>query len=126
VRSVIDYPCGGPCSVRDERPQAGAAYIENERTPTVPGPACITPCTVQVARNQELIVTFTKLGYEPQTVKLQTKLAGGGVAGVAGNAIIGGGVGLVVDAGTGAALDHQPNPLKVILQPVLAAPAKRK
>ena len=126
MRSVIDYPCGGPCSARDDRPQAAAPYIENERTPTIAGPACITPCTAQVARNQELIVTFTKTGYESQTVKLHTKLSGGGAAGVAGNALIGGGIGLVVDTGTGAALDHQPNPLKVILQPVASTPAKRR
>src|SRR5689334_16405434 len=89
MRSIIYYECGGPCPQRDERPEAGAPY-SNERTPEVPGPACITPCSAAVARNQELIVTFTKVGYEPQTVRLTTKLAGGGAVGVAGNIILGG------------------------------------
>ena len=35
------------------------------------------------------------------------------MAGGAGNVIIGGAIGAVVDVGTGAALDHYPNPLKV-------------
>ena len=133
MRSVIDYPCGGPCPMRDERPEASAAYVEDARTPPIPGPACITPCTVQVARNQELVVTFTKPGFQPQTVKLQNKVSGGGAVGVAGNVLIGGAIGLAVDAGTGAGLDHYPNPLKVVLVPISppaaptrSAPPKKK
>jgi len=119
MRSVIYYPCGGPCPVRDEAVGSAAAYSGSDvRTPEVPGPACITPCTAQVARNEELLVTFSKAGYEPQTVRLTTKASGGGAAGMAGNIILGGAVGLVVDAGTGAALDHYPNPLKVLLKPL--------
>ncbi len=122
MRSVVDYPCGGPCIERHDR-QGTTTYIdEGTQTPTVPGPACVTPCTVQVPRNQSLIVTFTKPGYEPETVKLGTKVAGGGVAATAGNVIVGGAVGLVTDAVTGAGMDHYPNPLKVVLKPV-AAPA---
>lgn len=132
MRSIVDYPCGGPCPIHDDRPSAGAAYSgEDVRTPVEPGPACLTPCSVSVPRNKDLIVTFSKAGYELQTVKLGTKVAGTGVAGVAGNALIGGGIGLVVDAGTGAALDHSPNPLKVTLVPIRQAaqagkPAKRR
>lgn len=127
MRSIIYYECGGPCPQRDERPETGAAYFgEDMKTPPVPGPACITPCSAQVARNQDLIVTFTKPGYEPQTVRLTTKLAGGGAVGVAGNAILGGAVGLVVDTGTGAAMDHYPNPLKVLLVPIKTAAVPNK
>ena len=100
---------GGRCPMRDERIGSDTAYLNDGiRTPEVPGPACITPCTAQVARNQELIVTFTKEGYEPQTLKLSNHVAGGGVAGIAGNVIIGGAVGAVVDVGTGATMDHYP------------------
>jgi hypothetical protein len=121
MRSIISYECGGPCPIRDERPENQTAYVSaspDGRTPEVAGPACITPCTAQVPRNQELIVTFSKEGYAPQTVMLKNHVAGGGVMGVAGNALIGGAVGAVVDVGTGAAMDHYPNPLKVVLEPV--------
>lgn len=125
MRSVIDHPCGGPCPSRDDRPESGAAYVDDSvRTPPIIGPACITPCTLQIKRSEELIVTFTKPGYEPETVKLRNKLAGAGAAGVAGNLIIGGVAGMVVDSGTGAALDHYPNPLKVVLRPI--SPAGRR
>ena len=110
MRSIVDYPCGGPCPQRDPTPgQSGDYFLDDVRTPVVVGPACITPCSVQVARNEKLIVTFTKAGYEPETLKLDSKISGGGAAGVAGNVLLGGAVGLVVDAGTGAGLDHYPN-----------------
>lgn len=122
MRSVIDYPCGGPCPVRDDKVGSEAAYLEeNIRTEPVPGPTCVTPCTLAVPRNQDLIVTFTKPGYHPKTVKLGRELAPGGAAGVAGNVLVGGAVGLVTDGVTGAAMDHKPNPLKVVLEPVKSA-----
>lgn len=132
MRSIVDYPCGGPCPTNSQGGSSGAAYVESDvRTPVENGPACVTPCSVSVPRNKDFIVTFSKAGYEPQTVKLGTKVAGTGAAGVAGNVLIGGGIGLVVDAGTGAALDHSPNPLKVTLVPIRQAaqsgkPAKRR
>jgi len=103
-------------------------YLTDEqmKTPVVPGPACITPCTAQVPRNQSLIVTFTKAGYEPQTTKLATVVSGAGAAGMVGNIVVGGVVGAVVDTGTGAAMDHQPNPLRVTLKPVRTAEAVSK
>lgn len=70
MHSVVDYPCGGPCPVRDDKVGSATAYEENPQTEPIPGPACVTPCTVQVARNQDLVVTFTKAGYKPKTVKL--------------------------------------------------------
>jgi hypothetical protein len=63
-------------------------------------------------------VTFSKPGYQDLTVPLKTKVAGAGAVGVAGNVIVGGAVGLVVDTASGAALDHYPNPLKVTLVPI--------
>ena len=43
----------------------------------------------------------------------------------AGNIIAGGLIGMGVDAATGAATDHKPNPVIVTLQPRMAAPAGR-
>jgi hypothetical protein len=119
MRSIVFYECGGPCPQGDKS-QLGSdeGYARSDiRTPEVPGPACITPCALQVARNQQPVVTFSKAGYEPQTLKLDTRVSTGAVA-VAGNALIGGVIGVAVDAGTGAGMDHTPNPLKAILKPL--------
>jgi hypothetical protein len=119
MRSIIDYPCGGPCPMKDEGLGSNTPYnTEKVQTPVVAGPACVTPCTIEVPRNQELVVTFTKPGYQPQTVKLGRAVSGKGGLATAGNVIAGGAVGLVTDAATGASTDHTPNPLRVVLVPI--------
>lgn len=119
VTSIVDYPCGGPCPVQDREDGSAEPYIsDNVRTPEVPGPSCITPCIAQVDRNKALIVTFKKDGYVPQRVKVRGKVSTGGAAGMAGNIVLGGAVGAVTDAATGAMLDHCPNPVTVQLQRV--------
>ena len=58
-----------------------------------------------------------------------TKVAGEGVAGFAGNVLIGGVVGMAADAATGATLEHYPNPVSVTLEPLRPAappPAVRR
>ena len=82
------------------------------------GLGCVTPCSLVVKRNEEFIATFSKPGYQSRQVEVKTQLAGAGVAGVAGNILIGGLIGLGVDAMTGAANEHTPNPVTVILEPV--------
>lgn len=84
--------------------------------------SCTTPCSIQVNRNDNLTVKFEKDGFEPQVVALSKEVAGTGVAGFAGNILLGGVVGMVVDGASGAAMDHKPNPVTVTLQPV-APPA---
>lgn len=76
-----------------------------------------TPCTFEVSRKQEFIVTFSMPGYQSQQVSVQTKLGGSGAAGFAGNVLLGGVVGMGVDAATGSTMDHFPNPVFVTLQP---------
>ncbi len=85
--------------------------------------ACVTPCAVVVKRNADIAVSFQKEGYEPQVVQLTKEIPATGAAGFAGNVLIGGLVGMGVDAVTGAATDHKPNPVAVTLQPV-APPAR--
>jgi hypothetical protein len=80
-----------------------------------------TPCTFEVPRKQDFIVTFSKPGFESQQVPVNTKLAGSGAAGFAGNVLLGGVVGMGVDAATGSTLDHFPNPVFVTLRPGAAA-----
>ncbi|MGP9812894.1 translation initiation factor 2 [Rhodopseudomonas sp. NSM] len=92
--------------------------------------SCVTPCVVEVNRNADITVSLSKEGYEPQIIPLTREISGGGGAGFAGNILLGGVVGMGVDAATGAAMDHKPNPVVVTLQPVPApvapAPVVRK
>jgi hypothetical protein len=87
--------------------------------------SCVTPCVVEVNRNADITVSLSKEGYEPQIIPLTREVSGSGGAGFAGNLLLGGVVGMGVDAATGAAMDHKPNPVVVTLQPVTppAAPA---
>jgi hypothetical protein len=89
------------------------------------GHQCTTPCTLSVSRKDEFSVVVSAPGYEEQRVDVKTKLAGTGAAGFAGNIVAGGVVGMVVDASTGATLEHSPNPITVKLRPLAAAPAVR-
>lgn len=82
------------------------------------GLTCTTPCTLKVGRKDEFIATFSKPGYVTQDVPIKTQVAGGGVAGVAGNIILGGVIGAGVDIASGASLDHCPNPVTVTLRKV--------
>ena len=75
------------------------------------------PCTVKVSRKESFSVTVSKPGYESKTVHVGTKVSGKGAAGVAGNVLLGGVVGVGVDVATGAGLDHHPNPVIVNLEP---------
>ena len=64
------------------------------------------------------MVRAEKEGYKPGQVFVDTKVSGGGAAGLAGNLLIGGVVGVGVDAISGATLDHTPNPVNITLVPV--------
>jgi len=86
--------------------------------------ACTTPCTLTVQRKDEFSVSFAKPGYHPQTVPVGTRVAGAGVAGFAGNVVVGGIIGMGVDAASGATLEHHPNPVVAELQPI--APARQQ
>lgn len=101
-----------------EPPGAAVATTTNRYCPT-------TPCSLDVPRSEEFDVTFTKAGFQPQTVPVRTKLAGAGAAGFAGNVLAGGVIGMGVDAYTGAAMDHTPNPVAVTLVPDALPSAQR-
>ena len=95
-------------------PSGAEATISGLDIPT----ACVTPCSVVVKRNADISVAFQKEGYEPQIVQLTKEIPAAGAAGFAGNVLIGGLVGMGVDAVTGAATDHKPNPVTVVLEPI--------
>jgi hypothetical protein len=107
-------------------PSGAEAVIAGLDVPT----ACMTPCAIVAKRNADISVTFQKEGYEPQVVQLTKEVPATGAAGFAGNILAGGLVGMGVDAVTGAATDHKPNPVTVELQPIAPrahpAPPPRK
>ena len=80
------------------------------------GFSCITPCALLLPRKEGFVVTFEKDGYETVTANVIPKQAGAGSAGMAGNLILGGLIGVAVDSSTGAMKDLYPNPLVVTLQ----------
>ncbi len=91
------------------------------------GYACpATPCSLEVARSDEFDATFTKPGFRSQTVPVRTNIAGKGAASFAGNVLVGGAIGMGVDAYTGAAMDHTPNPVSVSLVPDALPSAERQ
>ena len=102
-------------------PPGATADVSGLDNPT----ACVTPCVVQVKRNADITVSVNKPGYEPQVIPLTKEVAGSGAAGFAGNVLVGGLVGMGVDAATGAAMDHKPNPVEVTLQPSRQPPGPR-
>ena len=74
-----------------------------------------TPCTFRMARKDGFRVTVSKDGYVTQTHDIDSAYSGNGAAGMAGNLLLGGVVGGVVDANSGAMKDLRPNPLVVTL-----------
>ena len=127
---AIAAPCVGCASVTrgatenisiSSTPAGATAELSGLDNPT----SCVTPCVVVAKRNADITVTVTKEGYEPQVIPLTKEIPGSGAAGFAGNLLVGGLVGMGVDAATGAALDHKPNPVIVTLQPA-AAPRMAK
>ena len=88
------------------------------------GLRCRTPCKLKVGRKSDFVVRVIKDGYQPAEVHVQGKVKGGGAAGgLAGNALLGGVIGLGIDASTGAMLNLRPNPVTVTLVPVGSEPA---
>jgi hypothetical protein len=129
LAAALAAPCVGCASVTrgttenisiSSTPAGAIAEITGLEIPT----SCVTPCVVQAKRNADITVTVNKEGYEPQIIPLTKEIPGSGAAGFAGNVLLGGLVGMGVDAATGAALDHKPNPVIVTLQPV--APQARR
>ncbi len=107
-------------------PSGVEAIVSGLDVPTT----CTTPCSIVAKRSADISITFEKAGYESQTVQLTKEVPPTGAAGFAGNVLAGGIVGMGVDAVTGAALDHKPNPVIVTMQPTAPAararPAPRK
>ena len=77
-----------------------------------------TPCVFKVSRKGGFVVKIEKEGYETIEIQVVGQISGSGSAGLAGNVLLGGIIGLGVDAATGAAKDLKPNPIDVKLVPI--------
>ena len=84
-------------------------YIESEPEGALAklstGQKCITPCQIKLKRNQTVNIKFEKEGCEPESITVTPTLAGSGV-------LLGG----IVDYGTGAVYNLNPNPVHVLLK----------
>ncbi len=78
---------------------------------------CITPCAIVAKRSADISISFAKPGFGTEVVTLTKEVPATGAAGFAGNVLAGGLIGMGVDAATGAALDHKPNPVIVTMKP---------
>jgi len=92
----------------DSAPLGATASLSN-------GERCTTPCTLKLKRKHPLAVEVCKAGYQPVVTQILSQIAGAGAAGMAGNVLVGGLIGVGVDAATGATKDLTPNPLSVTL-----------
>ena len=87
------------------------------------GQSCVSPCRLKLKRRPGFTVTATMDGYEPAEATVDSRIRGGGIAGAAGNLLVGGIVGGIVDGTNGSMNDLMPNPLRITMTPVGAAGA---
>lgn len=80
------------------------------------GQECVTPCALKLKRKTAFSVTITKAGYKTVDTEILSQVAGAGAAGMAGNVLVGGIIGIGVDAASGATKELKPNPLIVNLE----------
>lgn len=85
------------------------------------GQSCVTPCQLHLKRKHDFTATFSKPGYATKTENIEARVRAGGIVAGAGNILIGGIPGAVVDAVNGSLNDLRPNPLVVTLEPEAAA-----
>jgi PEGA domain len=82
-----------------------------------------TPCSITMSRKAEFSATISKPGYKSVDMKVTTKIATAGGAGMAGNVLLGGLIGAGVDVATGAMNDLTPNPVNIVMEKDEAKPA---
>ena len=87
------------------------------------GISCTTPCSLRLKRRYNFTVDITRKGYEPVKATVTSGVSGGGGAAMAGNVILGGIIGAVVDGTNGSMNELRPNPLRVDLVRLGSSPA---
>jgi hypothetical protein len=81
------------------------------------GETCVTPCKLKLKRKEEFTARFAKAGYQSAEAQVESKFKGGGGVAAAGNVLIGGVIGAVLDGTNGSLMDLTPNPLRIKLIP---------
>jgi len=76
------------------------------------------PANIEHKRKKTYTVTVEAEGYKSAEVFIDNKFSGSGAAGLAGNVLLGGVVGLAVDGISGSTLDHYPNDVFIELMPL--------
>ncbi len=79
------------------------------------GQTCTTPCTLELKRKNNFGVEIEKEGYDRVSTQVVSSSSRAGAVGMAGNVLIGGLIGIGVDAASGATKELRPNPLVVKL-----------
>lgn len=87
------------------------------------GQTCVSPCTLRLKRKHEFTVTATMEGYEPAEAQVDSRIRAGGIAGAAGNVLVGGIIGGVIDGTNGSMNDLMPNPLRITMNRIGSTPA---
>lgn len=82
------------------------------------GQTCVSPCRLKLKRRPGFTVTATMDGYEPAEATVDSRIRGGGIAGAAGNVLVGGIIGGIVDGTNGSMNDLRPNPLHITMTPI--------
>jgi hypothetical protein len=75
-----------------------------------------TPDSFKLQRKGEYMVRITKSGYKACDIRITNSISGMGGVALAGNAIVGGLIGVGIDAASGATKDLTPNPVDISLQ----------
>jgi len=118
VTIVYDEPV--VLSVQDNKAvaQGGDMGVDaaDKKTITLTKLEGVTPATFKIPRRGSFTVRIEKEGYNPVVTHVETQMATAGGAALAGNVCIGGGIGAVVDAGSGATLEHVPSKVSVTLE----------
>jgi hypothetical protein len=81
------------------------------------GERCKSPCTLKLKRKFPFKVEICRAEFETVVTDVQSSIKGAGAAGMAGNVLVGGLIGIGIDAGTGANKDLIPNPMAIKLVP---------
>jgi hypothetical protein len=87
------------------------------------GATCTSPCSLKLKRKHDYHLKIAKAGYEPVETDVRSQIVGAGAAGMAGNVLLGGLIGVGVDAYSGATKGLKPNPLSVNLAPLSGSQA---
>ena len=78
-----------------------------------------TPCALRMPRRSQVVLNITRTGGEPVIVNVTHRRSNAGAAGLAGNVLLGGllgivgGLGFFLDGVSGSPQDLVPNPVKV-------------